>query len=94
VVVRCDRLAPDRLIVSVEDTGPGIAPELRGSIFEPFFTTRPDGMGMGLMFSRAVVESHGGRLWADEVEPHGAAFRFTLPVLDGGETEARERRDG
>ena len=94
VVVRCDRLGPDRLIVSVEDTGLGIAPELRGSIFEPFFTTRPDGMGMGLMFSRAVVESHGGRLWVDEVVPHGAAFRFTLPVLDDDERGTRERRDG
>lgn len=94
VVVRCDRLAPDRLIVSVEDTGPGIAPELRGSIFEPFFTTRPDGMGMGLMFSRAVVEAHGGRLWVDEVVPHGAAFRFTLPVLDDLERGTRERRNG
>jgi signal transduction histidine kinase len=94
VVVRCERLAPDRLLVSVEDTGPGIAPELRGSIFEPFFTTRPDGMGMGLMFSRAVVESHGGRLWVDEVVPHGAAFRFTLPVLDDVETAKRERGDG
>lgn len=93
VVVRCDRLAPDRLIVSVEDTGPGIAPELRGSIFEPFFTTRSDGMGMGLMFSRAVVEAHGGRLWVDEVVPHGAAFRFTLPVLDDVERGTRERRD-
>ena len=93
VVVRCDRLAPDRLIVSVEDTGPGIAPELRKSIFEPFFTTRPDGMGMGLMFSRAVVDSHGGRLWVDEVVPHGAAFRFSLPAIDGIESETRERRD-
>jgi signal transduction histidine kinase len=94
VVVRCDRFAPDRLIVSVEDTGPGIAPEIRGSIFEPFFTTRPDGMGMGLMFSRAVVESHGGRLWVDDVVPHGAAFRFTLPVLDEIDREARAPRNG
>jgi signal transduction histidine kinase len=94
VVVRCERLAPDRLIVSVEDRGPGIAPEIRGSIFEPFFTTRSDGMGMGLMFSRAVVESHGGRLWVDDVVPHGAAFRFTLPVLDEIESETRAPRDG
>ncbi len=51
-------------------------------------------MGMGLMFSRAVVESHGGQLWVDEVMPHGAAFRFTLPVLDGIESETGERRSG
>jgi signal transduction histidine kinase len=94
VVVRCDTVAPEGLIVSVEDTGPGIAPGLRERIFEPFFTTRPDGMGMGLMFSRAVVESHGGRLWVDDVVPHGAAFRFTLPVLDEIESEARAPRNG
>lgn len=94
VVVRCDTLGPDGLIVSVEDTGPGIAPGLRERIFEPFFTTRPDGMGMGLMFSRAVVESHGGRLWVDEAVPHGVAFRFTLPILDEIESEARAPRDG
>jgi signal transduction histidine kinase len=94
VVVRCDTVAPEGLFVSVEDTGPGIAPGLRERIFEPFFTTRPDGMGMGLMFSRAVVESHGGRLWVDDVVPHGAAFRFTLPVLDEIESEARAPRNG
>ncbi|MEJ8570720.1 ATP-binding protein [Microbaculum marinum] len=94
VVVRCDTIVPEGLTVSVEDTGPGIASDLRKRIFEPFFTTRPDGMGMGLMFSRAVVESHGGRLWVDDVVPRGAAFRFTLPVLGGIESEGRATRNG
>ncbi len=39
-------------------------------------------MGMGLMFCRTVIEAHGGRLWVEDVAPHGAAFRFTLPGLD------------
>lgn len=82
VVVRCARVPPGKITVSVEDTGPGIAAEHRQHIFEAFFTTRPDGMGMGLMFSRTIVEAHGGRLWVEDVAPHGAAFRFTLPAYE------------
>ncbi|UEM19754.1 MASE4 domain-containing protein [Skermanella mucosa] len=76
--------APGEVMVSVEDSGPGVGPELRGRIFEPFFTTKPDGMGMGLMFCRLIIESGGGRLWADGNVPHGAVFRFTLPGSDDG----------
>lgn len=82
VIVRCARVPPGKITVSIEDTGPGIAPDHRQHIFEAFFTTRPDGMGMGLMFSRTIVEAHGGRLWVEDVAPHGAAFRFTLPALE------------
>ena len=64
----------------MEDSGPGIAPEHRDRIFEPFFTTKPHGMGMGLMFCRSVVESHGGRLGVSENVPHGLAVWFNLPV--------------
>ena len=60
---------------------------VRGSIrsnldrlFQSFYTTKPDGIGMGLAISRAIVEAHGGRLWAAPNEPRGAVFRFTLPV--------------
>jgi signal transduction histidine kinase len=68
------------ILVSVEDTGRGIDPNLRDRIFEPFFSTKPEGMGMGLMFSRSIIESHGGRLWAASNRPHGAILRFTLPA--------------
>ncbi len=64
--------------VSVRDNGPGIAPEARSRLFEPFATTRSTGMGMGLAIGRAIVEAHGGRLWAEEGA--GGCFRFTLPV--------------
>ncbi|MET0743698.1 MAG: ATP-binding protein [Microvirga sp.] len=73
------RLREGEVVVSVEDTGLGIMPEARDRIFDPFFSTKPEGMGMGLMFSRSIIEDHGGRLWADDNAPHGAVFHFMLP---------------
>ena len=66
--------------VQVKDSGIGFDPQQGEQIFEPFFTTKPEGIGMGLAISRSIVESHGGRLWA-ESGPTGALFQFTLPPL-------------
>jgi signal transduction histidine kinase len=64
--------------VSIEDSGPGIPVDKMERIFEPFFTTKDSGMGMGLSIARAIVESHGGRIWAENAAGGGALFRFTL----------------
>lgn len=85
--------APGEILVSVEDNGPGIAPGLKERIFDPFFSTKPDGMGMGLMFSRSVVESHGGKLWVEDRPPPGSIFSFTLPCSDGTENRIRRLYD-
>jgi len=69
---------PDGVLIQVQDSGPGIAPEVADRIFEPFFTTKPEGIGMGLAISRSIVESHGGNLWA-ESSYNGALIQFTLP---------------
>jgi len=70
------------VLVAVRDSGTGLSAEAH-SLFTPFFTTKANGMGMGLSISRSLVESHGGRLWAEPNSPHGAAFCFTLPELGG-----------
>jgi C4-dicarboxylate-specific signal transduction histidine kinase len=66
--------------VEVRDSGPGLEPERGERVFEPFYTTKAGGLGIGLSISRSIVEAHGGRLWAGANEPHGALFRFSLPV--------------
>jgi PAS domain S-box-containing protein len=68
----------DAVRTEISDHGRGI--EFPDKIFEPFFTTKADGMGMGLAICRSIVESHGGRLWAETNEPQGATLIFTLPV--------------
>ena len=67
------------VLVTVRDSGPGIAPEHIERAFDAFYTTKPGGMGMGLSICRSIIDAHGGRLWADANEPRGAAFQFTLP---------------
>jgi C4-dicarboxylate-specific signal transduction histidine kinase len=66
--------------VEVRDSGPGVDPDRMDLLFEAFYTTKEEGIGMGLSISRSIIEAHGGRLWVTPNLPHGAAFRFSLPV--------------
>jgi signal transduction histidine kinase len=68
------------LVVSVSDTGAGIAPQHADRIFDAFYTTKAHGIGMGLAISRSIVESHGGKLWATSNPGPGANFHLTLPI--------------
>jgi two-component system, LuxR family, sensor kinase FixL len=68
--------------IAVSDSGPGVPADQLAHIFDPFFTTKPNGMGMGLAISRTIIETHNGRLWAENREKGGASFRFTLPISD------------
>lgn len=71
----------DKVLLSVNDNGPGIPPDQRGRIMEPLYTTKSRGMGLGLALSRTIVDKHGGRI-AFESEPgRGTTFTVTLPVV-------------
>jgi len=66
--------------VEIEDSGPGIAPELRGQIFNPFFTTKTSGVGLGLSIVSKIVDDHRGRIRLASEPGKGACFRVFLPV--------------
>ncbi len=78
LIIRSEKRGDDEILVTVEDHGPGIAPEIAPKIFEPFFSTKRHGTGMGLAICRSIVESHQGRLWAANSMRGGAIFQFTL----------------
>ena len=87
-----------RVVIDVEDSGPGLAPDLRERVFEPFFTTKPlgEGTGLGLSIAQEIVEVHGGSLEAGDSPLGGALFRIRLPALagaDAGEDAVPETMD-
>jgi C4-dicarboxylate-specific signal transduction histidine kinase len=78
--------ADEQVIVRVSDSGPGVAPDNLCRIFDSFFSTKSYGLGMGLNISRSIIESHGGRLTAqNNADGRGATFEFVLPL--GGRAE-------
>ncbi|WP_165843979.1 two-component system sensor histidine kinase NtrB [Phenylobacterium kunshanense] len=83
----------NQLITSVEDSGPGIDPSVTDRLFQPLASTKPEGMGLGLSISSAIVENHRGRIWVEPSRLGGAAFCFALARAgeDGGDNG---REDG
>jgi PAS domain S-box-containing protein len=79
-LVRTAELDDGCVELTVEDSGRGIAEGDLARVFEPFFSTKPEGLGMGLSISRSIVQSHGGRIWAEENVGRGAIFHCVLPA--------------
>jgi hypothetical protein len=67
----------------VRDSGKGLTGDELEQAFNAFFSTKQDGMGMGLPISRSIVESHGGKLWAEPNNGPGVTFGFTIPPKNG-----------
>jgi PAS domain S-box-containing protein len=74
------RLPDDMVRVTVVDSGPGLSTSLRDTLFEPFNSTKAEGLGLGLIISRSLIEQLGGRLWAEPTVSSGV-FHFTLPFV-------------
>ena len=70
----------DSIILTVSDSGPGIAPEIKDKIFDPYFTTKSDGTGIGLTISHRIVADHGGSLTVSDSDLGGAEFRIEIPI--------------
>ena len=77
---------PDHVRLTIEDTGPGIAPEHLGRIWDPFFSTKPvgQGTGLGLSITNRLVASHGGRVAVQSEPGGGARFEVELPIHGTG----------
>ena len=90
-LVLSTEIADDNMIrFNVADTGPGIAEEIREQLFQPFVTTKRQGMGVGLSISRTIIDSHGGRIWAEPYPGGGTMFSFTLRALADEEGDDAE----
>ena len=80
VVVRTTRCV-DQVEVSVHDSGPGIPADVQSHLFEPYFSTKTQGLGLGLVIVRSIVERHNGRVRADSGALGGTVFRVLLPTV-------------
>ncbi|WP_293675748.1 ATP-binding protein [uncultured Phenylobacterium sp.] len=90
--------ADSGMVTTVEDSGPGIDPSVAERLFQPLASTKPEGMGLGLSISSAIVENHKGRIWAEPSRLGGAAFCFVLARagnnghIASGSNSVRRRR--
>jgi signal transduction histidine kinase len=80
LLINSRKCETDEVMVSVRDSGVGIAPQTAERLFDAFFTTKEGGLGLGLSISRRIIEAHGGRIWSAPNEGRGATLRFTLPT--------------
>ncbi|HYO96918.1 MAG TPA: HAMP domain-containing sensor histidine kinase [Polyangiaceae bacterium] len=95
VCMRPERPGDDSpfVVLTVEDTGVGVSPEIQQRIFEPFFTTKPpgEGTGLGLSVVRDIVVEHGGHLQVSSAPGRGARFSIHLPQRDLPGTEPMDQ---
>jgi two-component system sensor kinase FixL len=81
VALHLRRMPHRRVRITVSDCGSGLSEDAAAHLFKPFFSTKPDGMGLGLPISRAIVDAHHGSLLAENNAQSGASFHVTLPSV-------------
>jgi signal transduction histidine kinase len=79
---------PGVAVLTIVDDGEGVPADVLAHVFDPFFTTKPDGVGLGLVNAKSVVEQHGGTIALEPALPGGTRVTITLPLADG------EKHDG
>ena len=79
ITIQTTLLDKSRVEVAVSDSGPGIPADKMKNVFDMFYTTKKKGLGLSI--ARTIVESYGGKIWAENRIEGGAVFRFTLPLL-------------
>jgi signal transduction histidine kinase len=80
LIIKSEAPDPDRVVVSIADTGIGIPEENAGKIFEPLFTTRAKGIGLGMAITKTFVEGHGGTIEVQSEPGKGSTFSVNLPM--------------
>ena len=83
IVVGCE-IAPEEIVVSVRDTGPGIPEEHASHVFDKYWRGKRsgDGLGLGLPIVRSIITAHGGRVWLESAVERGSTFYFSLPRVN------------
>jgi signal transduction histidine kinase len=86
------RFEAQSVVLTVEDTGPGISPVIHGQLFQPFVTAgKKNGLGLGLALSRQTVVDHGGEMWGENTAGGGARFSIRLPVPTSATAERHDQ---
>lgn len=82
ITIRLSNEREEFMLIQIEDTGIGIAPEHMPYVFDPFYRIKRDhkGSGLGLSIAKGIVEAHGGRIWVESVLGKGSVFSFTIPA--------------
>jgi signal transduction histidine kinase len=70
----------ERMLLQIEDEGPGVPANLRQKVFEPFFTTKASGTGLGLAICNSIVKRYNGEIWIEQAEGGGTEVKISLPV--------------
>jgi signal transduction histidine kinase len=92
VTIGIARESAGSIAIRVTDNGPGIDESVGGRLFEPFVTTKGNGMGLGLLVTRSIIEQHGGEISFDSNPDGGAIFTFTIPIAEVSPRKSRSSR--